>query len=266
MSSVKAFPPPRTRAALIRGRTGLRLVLQDFLTTQVPVVAGQLERILGLAKVDVDAEIKAQQVVANLVLDWDDLVDPAVPYLAAVAVAGGQLALEQLGDDLAERFGEGMRVRAEAYARDRAAELVGRKWIGGVLMDNPDARWAITDSTRDMIRVYVRDAIEAGDSTADLAARLKESFAFSENRATTVARSEIAMADSDGAMEGWRSTGLVGEKTWLVDSDPCPVCEGFAAKGRVPFEYTYGKTGRKAPPAHPNCECTLLPELEELTE
>lgn len=264
MSRAKAFPPPRSRASLIRGRTGLRLVLQRFLEAQVPIVTAQLAKILGLAKVSDDAETRAQQAVANLVLDWDDLVEQVAPHLAAVAVAGGRLALEQLGDGMFDRFGEAMRVRAEEFARNRAAELVGRKWVGGVLVDNPNPRWAITQTTREMIQGYVRDAIEAGDSTDDLAARLKESFAFSQSRATTVARSEIAMADSDGALSGWRSTGLVRWKTWLPDSDPCPVCRGFAAEGKVPLEHTYGNTGRQAPPAHPNCECTLLPELEEL--
>jgi hypothetical protein len=42
---------------------------------------------------------------------------------------------------------------------------VGKKWDGEELIDNPDARWAITESTREMLRGDVATAIEQGLST-----------------------------------------------------------------------------------------------------
>jgi len=47
---------------------------------------------------------------------------------------------------------------ARDYAHDRAAEMVGKKWVDGVLVDNPDAQWAITETTRDVAAGIIEDA------------------------------------------------------------------------------------------------------------
>lgn len=239
------------------------MALEDFFKEAAQAVAKQLAKAMDLTKSEA-AESRADELVKALMLEWSGLVDLAEPFLAAVAVAAGELALNQLSDEAFERWGDGMRELAKEYARDRAAELVGKKWMNGKLVDNPNAKWRIDESTRDLLRGYVRDAIDAGDSAQELATRIENSFAFSENRAITIARTEIAKADSEGAIAGWKSTGLVKAKSWLTVgddkvSDPCRANE---AKGVVDLEWDYGD-GVKAPPQHPNCRCTLLPELLE---
>ena len=48
---------------------------------------------------------------------------------------------------------------AEDFARDRAAELVGMRLdVEGTLIPNPDARWAISSTTREKIHEIVADA------------------------------------------------------------------------------------------------------------
>ena len=72
-----------------------------------------------------------------------------------------------------------IRSRAVKWAHERAAEMVGMKWVGGELIQNPAAEWQITEGTREMIRGQVVEAMRNGDSVQELAGRLKESHAFS---------------------------------------------------------------------------------------
>jgi SPP1 gp7 family putative phage head morphogenesis protein len=110
----------------------------------------------------------------------------------------------------------------------------------------------------------VADAVRDGDGTDELAQRLSTSFSFSEARAENIARTEIARADSEGAIAGWEESGIVKGKSWLTAGDDrvSEECMRNQAKGVVSLDYVY-EFGVKSPPQHPRCRCTLLPELFE---
>jgi SPP1 gp7 family putative phage head morphogenesis protein len=266
----KPYPPTRAdgyylnRPALAKQRMLMRQAVRVFFEQQIVPVAQQIGLQLALAKVE-DPDRQAGEAADKVQIDWRPLAEEMEPFLTAVAVAGGELALEQLDPRLVDDFGAGMRVRAERWARDRAAELVGMRREGDFYVPNPDPKFAISDATRNMLRAEVRKAIERGESTDQLARRLRNSYAFSDERARLIARTEIANADSAGALLGWAQSGVVDGKSWLTDPDPCPVCVGYAAIGVVALDYEYAP-GVLAPTAHPNCECTLLPEVREEME
>lgn len=250
---------------MVRARTGLKRVIATFLKKQAGIVSEQLALTLGLMTKADDPKTKAAQAMGGIALDWDDLAELSEEYIAAMAVSGGELALKQLGGEYAvEKWGDGMRVAAKEWAHDRAAEMVGKKWVGDELVDNPDAKWRIDESTRDMLQSYVESAIDDGDSSQELADRIENSFAFSSERAIMVARTEIAKADSEGALSGWAATGMVKAKSWLTAEDDkvSDECMANQDAGVVPLDWDYGD-GVIAPPQHPNCRCTLLPELDE---
>ena len=77
---------------------------------------------------------------------------------------------------------------AVEFAGNRAAEMIGRKLVDGKLVDNPDAKWAITDTTRDGIRKLVQDAEQQGQSVQQLAQNIRESALFSPERAQRIAQ------------------------------------------------------------------------------
>jgi hypothetical protein len=114
-----------------------------------------------------------------------------------------------------------------------------------------DARHAARDIT---------DAIEEGTSTDDLADQLEENYAFSEARAETIARTEVATADVEGNLQAYRDSGVVEGKEWILGSEHPDIgceCEDAADMGVVPLDDDFGGIGD--PPAHPNCECDMLP-------
>src|SRR5437763_1437296 len=68
---------------------------------------------------------------------------------------------------------------ANAYAEERAAELAGTG-------KNP--KFALSDSTREMLRSDLVNMMEEGLTPAEIAANLEENYAFSEYRAMMIAR------------------------------------------------------------------------------
>jgi hypothetical protein len=190
--------------------------------------------------------------------DWDTLVLVFKPQLEAVAKRAALQALAQL--DITDSVSvDSVSEQALAFAEDRAAELVGKKFVDGKLVDNPDAEWAITDSTRDMLRDTIKSGVEDGLSTDLLAEKIQESYAFSAERAGMIARTELAYAHTQGNLQAWGESGVVEGKQSLLSSEHTgeDECNDAAEDGVIPLDDAFS-TGDDGPPYHTNCECALL--------
>jgi SPP1 gp7 family putative phage head morphogenesis protein len=118
---------------------------------------------------------------------------------------------------------------------------------------------AITDSLREDIRAAVAQAIEDGDSAAELSDRLEELSGFSAERADMIARTEIVRAHNAGSMTAMRESGVVQRKAWSTseDDDVSEECEANADAGDIGIDEDF-PSGDDAPPAHPNCRCVAV--------
>ncbi len=149
---------------------------------------------------------------------------------------------------------------AEEYARARAAELVGKRVLpDGTIIDNPNPKWAITESTREWIRRDVTDALAEGLSMDDMANQLQANYAFSAARAETIARTETGFAYNRGTISGYRQTGLV-QQVEVLDGDYDEECQ--AANGQV---WTL-EEAEANPLEHPNCVRSFSPIVVEEEE
>ena len=247
-------------------------MLAPFLQRQARVIAAQLAPALPdaaakLAKADPDPAALARELVDSLDLsDWATLVPELQQLLLSIAEDGIRVAFAQVGAVPSAEITEQVNAAALAWARDRAAELVGMRYDdNGDLVENPNAEWTITEATRDAIQGDVARAIEEGTSADDLADQLAESYGFSDARAETIARTELAMADIQGNMITYRDSGVVGGKQVILgsehdDTSDC-VCAEAAAMGVVDIDDDFGGLGD--PPYHPNCVCDLVPVLAD---
>lgn len=231
------------------------------------VVLVALSRVQGNIAKQIMEEIykasKPDKIAAKLQMsEFDDMVEDAERYLASVAVDGGERALKQVGVD-DEVIAEAMRSDARAWAKKRAAEMIGKRWKDGILIDNPNARWRIDETTRAGIRSLVDQAIDSGWSAQQMAEKIQESYLFSKSRAQMIARTEIGNADTAGTMEGYRASGIVTHKQWLTAEDDLvsPECRMNGEAGPIPFDSVF-PGGVSAPLQHPNCRCALLPILK----
>lgn len=201
---------------------------------------------------------EAQRIVAALdVSAIDKVVAGIQDNLEVVAQDGAAMALIQINYD-AQDITNLLDEKALEYARTRGAELVGKKWIDGELVDNPDPEWSIAENTREMLRGDIADAIEEGWSNDKLAGVIEENYGFSAERAETIARTETAFADSAGNMTAYQESGLVSGKEWILGSehDLDDDCNENAEAGVIPLDEDF-PSGDQAAPAHPNC---LLPD------
>ena len=194
--------------------------------------------------------------------DWTVLRAKVEPILIGVATGAGEEALSDLGLFSPEVLAR-MRRNAKEFAVERAAEMVGMEKRGELLLPNPDPQWTIADATRDMIRSTVEEALTEGWSAQETARAIRDSEGFSANRAETIARTEIAIADVKGTLEGWKASDLVAAKQWLTAPDCCDECQDLDGE-EVPLDQEFDDGD---PPLHPNCRCSVIAILnDELPE
>lgn len=235
-----------------------------------------IRRRIGKAELSQDEIDAIDRVLAGIdFAGWAVLVGDIDGILESIVADGAYSALAQVGLDVAAEEGKAgiVNAYAVAYAKDRAAELVGMRYDElGRLVENPDAEWAIDESTRDFLRGAVSDAIEGGWSNDKLADAIADSYGFSEERAMTIARTETQMAANAGALQGYKASGVVAAKQWVTAEDDLVEEEcldnaaaGPAGDGVLALDDDY-PSGDDAPPAHVNCRCVISPVVDYGTE
>lgn len=206
------------------------------------------------------AATEGERIAAGLRLAGLDALAEALAdiFVELMRDAGAQALTQISVDD--PKIVEQVNELAVEWARNHAAELVGKKWVDGVLMDNPNATYRIDIVTREGVRSLVDEAIANGWSNQRLAEALRQSYAFSAERAELIATTETAYADIEGNMIAYRESGIVVGKRWLIGNQPvvCDICAANAAQGVIELNKEF-ESGRLAPPQHPRCRCDIQP-------
>lgn len=199
------------------------------------------------------AKEKAEAIVAGSEFDWQDLgasLEDELGEIAATAAREMFAAVNRTDMfDVADQYGVD-------YGKARGAELVGMRVLeDGRIVRNPNPEWAITETTRNAIRDLVVRALEGGWSPAKLRDEIIHSEQFSNYRALMVSRTEASIAHNAGQHAAAEDSGMEF-KQWLVGDEPCDICEPLDEEVRpIGEEFS---SGDNAPPAHPNCRCSLV--------
>jgi hypothetical protein len=208
---------------------------------------------------EIDALV--EKIMASLNQDFAVIPDELGPALQDAMFSGihaGALDLNITDADMLSDANE----TAAAWARNRAAELVGMKYNdAGELVPNPDAKWAITDTTRDEIRRIVTAGFEDPSATAaSIAADIDAAGIYSPDRAEMIADTEIAHAQTAGNISIWQDSGLVSKVNVLLSNAEavCDECEDIADAGPYDLDDIADEY-----PFHPNCRCTLTAVVNE---
>lgn len=246
-------PINRERRAAKRAEKAIRSAIEAWFES---VLSEALEATAGIGKAANEGEQIAQ---ALRLAGFEALADALADIFTDLVKDAGRQALTQLDMNDAKLV-ELVNDRAVAWAQEHAAELVGKKWVKGKLVDNPNAAYRIDQVTRDGVQSLVTQAVNEGWSNDRLASALKGSYAFSASRAELIAVTETAFADVAGNMIAYEESGVVVGKKWIVGSAEklCEICAENAAQGVIPFDKQFA-SGRLAPPAHPRCRCDVMP-------
>lgn len=215
-------------------------------------------------------------------LDWVDDIDlsglsmlatgQTLDSLTDVSQNTGRNALLAIGVGSRGDLVNQVNHRAEDFATERAAELVGMKYDeDGNLVFNPDAEYSIDGYTRDELRSVISQGMQDGiglDGIADSIEDLRDvdgMSPFSAYRASMIARTETANAHNQGALFGYqaaRDAGVNVMKQWITADDPCDDCADNEDQGPIDLDDDFD-SGDDAPPAHPQCECDIVGAVGE---
>lgn len=197
------------------------------------------------------------RILRDLDLDWSSLessVEGSIADTAKESAADVLTELEITDQDVFDLVNKD----AIDFAMKRAAELVGMKFEDGQLIENPDARWAITETTREELRRIVTKAFEDGQTPAELEQTIGDSFQFSDSRAEMIARTEMAAAHVQGSLAAAERSGVAVKKFSMLsaDHDHDDECDDNEEAGEIDLDEDF-PSGDDGPPFHPNCNCAL---------
>lgn len=259
VKAAPTMPLDLERPRVLRSEAALAKALRKKLAVLGVDVAGQVEKALTkLGKADREDEEVAQEIVDGLDLELiEALEEDFVDDMSNVAVDSGKIALAQVGVAQQSNLVNQVNTQAAAWAENHAAELVSL-----------DGDMSLKRTTRTMIRAIIANGLSEGLTAEGIADMIQAAYPFSEERSKLIAQTEIARANSHGALEGYRvakSSGVPVRKEWLDLEEACTICAANAAAGPIDLEEPF-PSGDQASPAHPVCRCAVSPVVNEGAE
>ena len=133
----------------------------------------------------------------------------------------------------------------------------------------------ILQTAEGAIRESIADAISRGEGIQGIRAAVQSvAQSASGYAAERIAQTESTRAFCAGRERGWKDTGAVSAKEWLLSGNPCPLCvalkgrkvgldEPFARAGQTIKGFTF-KEQVNNPPGHPNCRCDIGAVFKDL--
>jgi SPP1 gp7 family putative phage head morphogenesis protein len=132
-------------------------------------------------------------------------------------------------------------------------------------------------------RAAIATGIDAGENSSQVRKRIEGVFGFTnKDRATRIARTETIWALNEGAVQGYKQSGVVIAKEWSTAQDErvCQWCGPMDGK-IIGLEGDYFKMGDQFvgrdggvlnfqienvghPPLHPQCRCAIVPVVREV--
>jgi SPP1 gp7 family putative phage head morphogenesis protein len=96
--------------------------------------------------------------------------------------------------------------------------------------------------------------------------KIGDSYAFSDERAMLIARTETIRASNQGALASYRAAD-VAQKEWTTAEDDrvSEDCEANGDQGPIGIDEAFD-SGDMTPPAHPNCRCVIVPVVTFASE
>lgn len=250
----KVYVDPDREDAVLAQKSLKRTIAKTLRRAGIGISEQVRAKLSELGKADIpDDPVDIDDILNSLDIEFfNDDLDDIADDLDGVFRTAATAAIAQVGS---EAIVNEVNERALEWAREHAAEMVGQS-------DNDD--YSLDEATRTMLRGTIVKGL-ADNIGADLIAEsIKDAYAFSDERAELIAMTEIASANSLGALAGYEEaqrTGVKLGKSWLILEDACEICHENEDAGIIELDETF-PSGDLAPPAHPNCRCVLVPEVE----
>jgi HK97 family phage portal protein len=193
-----------------------------------------------------DIPLRQKIELEDLELPWGYNWDWWVKYGdAVVGELAGAFEVAIVAD-----FPEFIPVQAQRLAAEYAANR-------GEALLRLDGDINLQGLTRRKVNQLVSRAIDEGQSIGTITKELKEDYAFSPERAETIARTETATAQGQGTRSAALEQGR-NEKRWITAGDDVVESDCIANQGAgwIKIAATF-PTGKDTIPQHPRCRCVV---------
>jgi len=207
----------------------------------------------------------------------EEMTDAVHDNLEAVVEEAGTAAIESVTEGLASK--------AAPVAESTIFDLQAARAQAFILEQTAQVGKVATATHQKKIRKLLAKGIGDKLTTGQMAKSLQEmkrygKGVFSKSQAQRIARTETSFARTAGQIEGWKQSGVVMGKEFLLAPEACVFCEAISKmwKGKnlklntplvsFPGKITAGKRTMvidyrelQGPAIHPNCLCDLLPVI-----
>lgn len=210
--------------------------------------AEQLGKVLGIVKEQkdikaIDETLLLSEIMNLLNEEKKVLAATLEPVYTEGALRGSTLALNTLQLDVPPA----------------ASEFVVKSLTNEITM--------INNQTYKLLREQIKDSINAGETTADMAKRIQQVYKFNKSRARTIARTESLKVLSRSSDEEYRKVG-VKKKRWLSSPGARDSHAACTNQGIISYDATFINGLRFPGDSGPaseivNCRCSLAPVVEE---
>jgi len=117
------------------------------------------------------------------------------------------------------------------------------------------------EEIKSKLRKELETGLIQGESIPKLKSRITKIFDVAETRANTIARTEIALAENAGKLEGYMQSGMKGKVEWVakLDGRTSEICRHLNGEEQpIGNKFNYKDWEGFSPPAHPNCRSRLV--------
>jgi SPP1 gp7 family putative phage head morphogenesis protein len=149
-----------------------------------------------------------------------------------------------------------------------AAALVKPQGALKKLLDRTNATVKeVNATTLNRIGTLLSGTLSTGTSADSLArALLRDDITASvvkdASRAQMIAVTEMSRALNTSTVDNYNQFGVEMVEWLAIDTGVCEICPANEAQGPIKLGEVF-ESGDEAPPAHPNCRCTILPVVDE---
>lgn len=243
-----------------------------------PLYAAAVQYLMPASQAEAERLLKAD---AGDIFDADDLSRAGIDPLSSanqltfeqITELGLTLNADSFGEFFRDMFGQDLDVLMQS-----SATASGNAWIGTLnpqsglnFQERITVEWMrengldlagdVADSLKPQLREALAQTIIDRDvSVANMKRALTAELQDWETwRLDRLARTEGNFAMSAGAEEAYIASDVVDRKEWFNPDPQAPPC--ILNNGEVRKLGDTFSSGHKRPPAHPNCESSILPVL-----
>lgn len=194
-------------------------------------------------------ELLKAQIGLHMVDGFDQIDKLMGEYLTDEAVAEYERQAGILGTTL-----------TEADTLERAHNIVDASFYNATYSERI---WSHQDNLRDAIATELQKGLIAGNSSRQMARRIKDQFGVSQDDAFRLMVTEFRRVQTDVAMDSYKSQDIEKYMYMAVNPNACPICRELNNKVYDVEGAEIGNPDHPLPPMHPRCHCTTAPYLDE---